>query len=93
MQLRKGFPSNNWANCSIFPSKQLVITKLAGAKPDIDTLLILADLFEVSVDYLLGRTDYRTFPKKDQSCSTNQINAEEALDHIEKIIQKAKQKK
>lgn len=32
-------------------------------KPDPDTLLKLADLFEVSVDYLLGRTDDAKDPR------------------------------
>ena len=27
-------------------------------EPDLDTLCKLADFFDVSVDYLLGRTDY-----------------------------------
>ncbi len=28
-------------------------------RPDLETLVILADLFNVSVDYLIGRTDIR----------------------------------
>ena len=28
-------------------------------RPDLETLVALADLFEVSVDYLIGRTDAR----------------------------------
>lgn len=32
-----------------------------AAKPTTDALIALADFFDVSVDYLLGRTDY---PKK-----------------------------
>ncbi len=29
-----------------------------SAEPSIDTLIRLADLFEVTIDYLVGRTDY-----------------------------------
>lgn len=28
-------------------------------EPDFDTLVAIADLFEVSVDYILGRTDFK----------------------------------
>ena len=29
-----------------------------SAEPNIDTLIKLADIFDVSVDYLIGRTEY-----------------------------------
>lgn len=33
--------------------------ELRQAEPTIDSLIILADFFEVSVDYLIGRQNYR----------------------------------
>ena len=38
-------------------SQQTVAAWERGIKPNIDTLLLLADIFKVSVDYLLGRTN------------------------------------
>jgi len=38
-------------------SQQTVAAWERGIKPNIDTLLLLADIFNVSVDYLLGRTN------------------------------------
>ncbi len=34
--------------------------------PPLDTVNLIADLFEVSTDYLLGRTEVTTFSNKDQ---------------------------
>jgi transcriptional regulator with XRE-family HTH domain len=38
-------------------SQQTIAAWERGIKPNIDTLLLLADIFKVSVDYLLGRTN------------------------------------
>lgn len=38
-------------------SQQTIAAWERGIKPNIDTLLLLADIFNVSVDYLLGRTN------------------------------------
>ncbi len=38
--------------------------EVGRAKPDIETLDKLAAIFDVSVDYLLGRTDVRQQPKE-----------------------------
>ncbi|WP_433595159.1 helix-turn-helix domain-containing protein [Lysinibacillus xylanilyticus] len=35
-------------------------------KPDYDTLQLIADFFEVSIDYLLGRTDTPSLTPEDQ---------------------------
>lgn len=36
-------------------------------KPDYDTLQLIADYFEVTTDYLLGRTDFPEYNKQQQS--------------------------
>lgn len=38
--------------------------ELGSSQPDFETLIQLADYFEVSVDYLIGRTDYNLPPQK-----------------------------
>lgn len=48
-------------------------------KPDQDTLKKIADFFDVTVDYLLGRSNHRKLTKKDEK-------------DIEKIIEETKQK-
>ena len=41
--------------------------------PDCFALIKLADYFNVSIDYLVGRTDYNTFIKEDQEILIKQI--------------------
>lgn len=48
-------------------------------KPDQDTLKKIADFFDVTVDYLLGRSNHRKLTKKDEK-------------DISKIIEETKQK-
>ncbi|MEA4992527.1 MAG: helix-turn-helix transcriptional regulator [Oscillibacter sp.] len=45
-----------------------------GYQPDIEMLNKYADFFEVSVDFLLGRTDIRRRPEPVKECA---LNAEE----------------
>lgn len=46
--------------------------------PDSFALIKLADYFKVSIDYLVGRTDYNTFIKEDQELLIKQIIEESA---------------
>lgn len=41
--------------------------ELGERKPDFDGLIALADFFNVSIDYLVGRTDDPTYHRKDES--------------------------
>ena len=57
--------------------------------PDKETLTRLADFFEVSVDYLLGRTDIKN-NVKDYKIDTNKINND---NDIEKMIDELMEQK
>ena len=49
------------------------------AKPSIDVLVLLADVFECSVDYLLGRADdFGVISIKDEKKASPALSAEEA---------------
>ena len=38
--------------------------ELSDTEPNLDTIIFIADYFNVSLDYLVGRTDDPTFNKK-----------------------------
>lgn len=55
--------------------------------PDSFALIKLADYFNVSIDYLVGRTDYNMFIKEEQNILINQIREDaeklhESLHHF-----------
>lgn len=52
----------------------------AGKQPTAEKLQEIADYFDVSVDYLLGRTDNPKNLTKD--CKTKDLTVEEALDSV-----------
>lgn len=62
---------------AIFDLSQQSIYKYEtrGIEPDIDTLIKMADYFDVSVDYLIGNTDIR---HKMESVEPHDLNDEEA---------------
>ena len=45
---------------------------MKGREPNYDSLCDIADYFEVTTDYLLGRTDYRTYEEELQVKSTQE---------------------
>lgn len=51
-------------------------------EPDIDTLIALADYFDVTVDYLIGRTDENNQPLRD---SNSLLSKYSRLNKSEKI--------
>jgi len=53
--------------------------------PSIKTLEQLCDLFGVTADYLLGRSDYRSYPSTDLMTVTNKLLAD-----IQKATQETK---
>lgn len=57
-----------------------VLYRLKDSKPSAERLEELANYFDVSVDYLLGRTDNPKNLTKD--CKTKDLTVEEALDSV-----------
>ncbi len=63
-------------------------------EPDTKTLKIFADYFEVSFDYLLGRSEYRNF---DPLCSINTISLngldEDQIEAVRNMVEMLRKKK
>ena len=62
--------------------------------PDLATVLKLSEYFDVSLDYLLGKTDYRTYPHI-QAAHIDVDGppvTEDALNQIEEIIKREREK-
>lgn len=59
--------------------------------PDYETLLKLADIFDCSVDYLLGRTDNKhqslDIPPQGHALIVKAINSDVSLDELEAYIE------
>ena len=53
---------------------------MKGREPNYDSLCDIADYFEVTTDYLLGRTDYRTYEEELQVKSTQELNEDDKTD-------------
>ena len=65
-----------------FGTSNQVISRyeLGQTEPDFDTLIKIADYFNVSVDYLLGKTDKRF--TSDKSLTSEQIRLLNAFDSL-----------
>ena len=64
------------------------------SEPDLATVLKLSEYFDVSLDYLLGKTDYRTYPHI-QAAHIDVDGppvTEDALNQIEEIIKREREK-
>ncbi|MHB8066219.1 MAG: helix-turn-helix domain-containing protein [Ruminiclostridium sp.] len=75
----------------------LSLYELGKRDPDTDTLNLLADFFDISVDYLLGRTDVRIIQKtkiKTKPLHNLDVSTltEEAVKQVEEYIEFVKQK-
>ncbi|MDE6087522.1 MAG: helix-turn-helix domain-containing protein [Oscillospiraceae bacterium] len=69
-------------------SSTVSMWELEYNEPDIKTLIQLADLFGVTVDYLLGRESYNT---TEQQAIQNLITASEIITENLKLLLKEKQ--
>ncbi len=66
----------------LFVSQQAVAkweNPSSKASPNPDTLMRIADLFDVSVDYLLGKTDQKNSPAPDRA-------SEEELQKLRELV-------
>ncbi len=74
----KGISQQKLADMLSISQQAVFKYEKTGNEPDISTLIKLAEIFDVSVDYLIGNTDIRT--------KTRQMNAvmltEAELSHI-----------
>lgn len=68
--------------------------ELGKRQPDYDTLLKLADFFDVSVDYLLCRSNIRKLDNETKTSHNLDISRlpEEAIKQVEDYIEYVKQK-
>jgi len=57
---QRGLTQRAVAECLGMVEQQYQAYELGRKKPTIDNLIILADYFDVSIDYLVGRTDNPT---------------------------------
>lgn len=83
-----------------FSRGQLANYEQGSRQPDYDTLIILADFFEVSTDYLLKGEDFRTKAEKLLDDSETQIAArdgemtrEKALEGLAWLLEEEKDRK
>ncbi len=62
----KGFTQNQVAIYCDITEKTYQNYELMAREPKLEILIKIADLFDVSLDYLAGRTDNRKINKKDE---------------------------
>ena len=101
LRMRRGMSQQQLA--SVIQVSQQSINKYENhdVEPNIETLCAIADLFEVSVDYLIGRTDIERKIESTSFCELNQNemklienwrslcpNDKETLFHLSSRLQK-----
>ena len=97
----KGLSQNELAKKINMTQQRISSYEKGIREPDIETLKILADFFNVSIDYLLGKTDKRNNDKKEELeihwalnggyNALNDTNREIARSVIESLLAKQEQ--
>lgn len=59
LRIEKGFKQQELAERLGIGVRTYQYYESGGHRPDFETLFVLADIFDVSLDYLLGRSDSR----------------------------------
>ena len=67
---------NDLANAVGIDQRTISNYETGKTYPDSFALIKLADYFNVSIDYLVGRTDYNTYIKEEQTILIKQIREE-----------------
>ena len=57
LRIEKGLSQRKFGEILGFSNQTVSFWESGSREPDMDTLIMLADYFDVSVDYLLGRND------------------------------------
>lgn len=94
VQLRKEHKLSQYALAEKlgFTRGQISNYELGAREPDLETLQKIADFFEVSLDYINGRTDDRTATKKEPIKDTLEVDIEELFVNNPRIQPKYKGK-
>ncbi|MCF3941602.1 helix-turn-helix domain-containing protein [Oceanobacillus alkalisoli] len=80
LRREKGYSQYEVAERLGFSRGKLANYEQGTRQPDYDTLEIIADFYDVSTDYLLGRTDNPSFPQEEEQ--------EDSLEQINKLLKK-----
>lgn len=65
--------------------------EVGRARPDLDTLQRLAEIFGCSIDFLLGNSNNRNYPHTQAAHKSEDAPlTEEDFDYIEKLLKKAR---
>jgi transcriptional regulator with XRE-family HTH domain len=86
LRVDKGLSQYELAKILKLSRGQISNYELGSRQPDYETLTQLADFFDVSTDYLLGRTN-------DPSLSdTQHVNSDEALEYLDELHKRPEMK-
>lgn len=80
LRREKGYSQYEAAERLGFSRGKLANYEQGTRQPDYDTLEIIADFYDVSTDYLLGRTDNPSFSQEEEQ--------EDSLEQINKLLKK-----
>lgn len=74
------------SNATGIDQKTLSNYETGKTRPDSDALILLADFFDVSIDYLVGRSDNASNIKQEISSEIEKIQHQ--LIHVKKLVKK-----
>ncbi len=74
------------SNATGIDQKTLSNYETGKTRPDSDALILLADFFDVSIDYLVGRSDNASNIKQEISSEIEKIQHQ--LIHVKKLLKK-----
>ena len=87
LRTNKGISQYDLANVLNLSRGQISNYELGSRQPDYETLTIIADFFDVSTDYLLGRTD-----DPSPSDVRQHVNDDDALEYLDEMHKRPEMK-